>query len=258
MNSAKGRRQEDLPPEVHQLVEAEARQGPADPQEEEQERCHLGREGKNRQQVPAEAAVTDRTFEDQYRCIQRIAQMMADAGLDTEPLAEQRELLGGHVAGGGFVPREGAAPEPADRGVEACHAQRMEVWASLRMNDIHKDWVEMWPSLRSPWELARPHVKIGAQSTDYYRRRWPRTGQPSNGFTWAFDYALAEVRDLKFSLIEEMCAQYDVDGFEMDFLSSPIYFKRGEVQRGMPQLTQFVRRVRQRLDEIGQQKGRQQ
>ena len=137
------------------------------------------------------------------------------------------------------------------------HSLGMEFWPSLRMNDIHKDWVEMWPSLRSPWELARPHVKIGAQSTDYYRRRWPRTGQPSNGFTWAFDYALAEVRDLKFSLIEEMCAQYDVDGFEMDFLSSPIYFKRGEVQRGMPQLTQFVRRVRQRLDEIGQQKGRQ-
>ena len=146
--------------------------------------------------------------------------------------------------------------DPLDIWSARAHALGMEFWPSLRMNDTHKDWVELWPSLRSPWELARPHVKIGAQSTDYYRRRWPRANQPSNGFTWAFDYSLAEVRDLKFSLIEEMCTRYDVDGFEMDFLSSPIYFKRGEVNHGMPVLTQFVRRVRQRLDEIGKQKGR--
>lgn len=145
--------------------------------------------------------------------------------------------------------------DPLDIWAARAHDMGMEFWPALRMNDIHKDWTERWPSLRSKWELDRPHVKIGPQSTDYYRRRWPRKGQASDGFTWAFDYSLQEVRDHKFSLIEEICANYDVDGFEMDFLSSPIYFKRDQVRQGMPLLTQFVRRVRNRLDAIETEKG---
>ncbi len=136
------------------------------------------------------------------------------------------------------------------------HELGMEFWPALRMNDIHKDWTERWPSLRCQWELDHPHVKIGSDSTDYYRRRWARKNQPSDGYTWAFDYKLQEVRDQKFALIDEICTNYDVDGFEMDFLSSPIYFKRGEVEKGMPLLTQFVRRVRKRLDELERRKGR--
>ena len=146
--------------------------------------------------------------------------------------------------------------DPLDIWAKRAHELDMEFWPALRMNDIHKDWTERWPSLRTKWELDRPHVKIGAESTDYYRRRWARKGQPSDGFTWAFDYSLQEVRDHKFALIEELCANYDIDGFELDFLSSPIYFKRDEVKNGMPKLTRFVRRVRERMDEIGKQKGR--
>ena len=146
--------------------------------------------------------------------------------------------------------------DPLEIWSKRAHELGMEFWPALRMNDIHKDWTERWPSLRTKWELDRPHVKIGADSTDYYRRRWPRKGQASDGFTWAFDYSLPEVRDHKFALIEELCLNYDIDGFELDFLSSPIYFKRNEVKKGMPLLTQFVRRVRTRMDEIGRQKGR--
>jgi len=53
-----------------------------------------------------------------------------------------------------------------------------------------------------------------------------------------------------------MCANYDVDGFEMDFLSHPMYFKRGQESEGMPLLTGLVRRIRTRMDEIEQEKGR--
>ena len=49
----------------------------------------------------------------------------------------------------------------------------MEVWQrrahqhgllflpSLRMNDIHKDYVDRWPSLRSHWEQARTQLLMG-------------------------------------------------------------------------------------------------
>ncbi|MBP86600.1 MAG: hypothetical protein CMJ64_07790 [Planctomycetaceae bacterium] len=146
--------------------------------------------------------------------------------------------------------------DPLDIWARRAHELGMEFWPALRMNDIHKDWTERWPSLRTKWELDRPHVKIGAESTDYYRRRWARKGQASDGFTWAFDYSLQEVRDHKFALIEELCLNHDIDGFELDFLSSPIYFKRNEEKKGMPLLTHFVRRVRTRMDEIGKEKGR--
>lgn len=31
----------------------------------------------------------------------------------------------------------------------------MQFWPSLRMNNIHKDWSERWPSFRSRWDDLR-------------------------------------------------------------------------------------------------------
>jgi hypothetical protein len=132
----------------------------------------------------------------------------------------------------------------------------MQFWPSLRMNDIHKDWSERWPSFRSQWERANPQVRLGSAVPDRYLHHSNRSPQPSHGYSWAMDYALEEVRDRKLAIIEEVCTNYDVDGFEMDFLSHPYYFKRGEEARGMPLMTEFVRQVRDRLDRIGRQKGR--
>ncbi len=131
------------------------------------------------------------------------------------------------------------------------HELGMNFWPSLRMNDIHKDWVERWPSLRTRWELERPHLAIGKAMPDRYRNRYP-----NHTFTWALDYAQKEVREYKFALIDEICRNYDVDGLEMDFLSHPIYFKQNEEASGATLLTEFVRQVRKRMDEIGEQKGK--
>ena len=144
-----------------------------------------------------------------------------------------------------------AGKDPLDIWSARTHGLGMQFWAGLRMNDIHKDWVDRWPSLRTQWELERPHVAIGKDMPDRYKNRYP-----DNSFTWAFDFTQQEVRDLKFGLIEEICLNYDVDGFEMDFLSHPMYFRRNEEITGMPLLTGFVRRIRDRMDEIGRQKGR--
>ena len=110
----------------------------------------------------------------------------------------------------------------------------MQFWPSLRMNDIHKDWSERWPSFRSQWERANPQVRLGSAVPDRYLHHSNRSPQPSHGYSWAMDYALEEVRDRKLAIIEEVCTNYDVDGFEMDFLSHPYYFKKGEAVRGMP------------------------
>ena len=126
----------------------------------------------------------------------------------------------------------------------------MNFWVSLRMNDIHKDWVDRWPSKRGRWERERPHVAIGKDVPDRYVSMYGRD------FSYAFDYAQQEVRDLKFGLVEEICRDYVVDGIELDFLSHPMVFKKGREEAGMPIMTGFVRRIRNRLEEIGRRKGR--
>lgn len=140
--------------------------------------------------------------------------------------------------------------DPLEIWAARTHELGMEFWASLRMNDIHKDWVKRWPSKRGRWERERPHVAIGKDVPDRYVSLYGR------GFSYAFDYAQQEVRDLKFGLVEEICRDYDVDGIELDFLSHPMVFKKGQEEAGMPIMTGFVRRIRNRLDEIGRRKGR--
>ena len=132
----------------------------------------------------------------------------------------------------------------------------MKFWPSVRMNDIHKDWSERWPSLRTRWELERPHVRLGADAPERYKRRYARPGLPSDGFSWAYDFSVDEVRQLKVDVIEELCTGYDIDGFELDFLSHPMYFKEGRERAGAPYLTELMREVRARVKRAGAAKGR--
>ena len=149
-----------------------------------------------------------------------------------------------------------AARDPLVIWSRRSHEAGMQFWPSLRMNDIHKDWSERWPSLRSQWERDNPQVRLGSAVPDRYLHQANRSPQPSHGYSWAMDYALEEVRNRKLAIIAEICANYDVDGFEMDFLSHPYYFKKGEEAHGLSLMNDFVRQVRERLDETGRAKGR--
>ncbi|MCH2130886.1 MAG: hypothetical protein MK179_17215 [Pirellulaceae bacterium] len=139
--------------------------------------------------------------------------------------------------------------DPMTMWSERTHHHGMKFWASLRMNDVHKDHADIWPSLRSKWEKEN-NVRIGGDLPDHYK-------DARLDYTWAMDYGLQEVRDHRFAIIEEVCQRYDVDGFELDFQRAPYFFRRGERDRVQPLLTQFVRRIRERLHEIGQVKNRQ-
>ncbi|MAE66947.1 MAG: hypothetical protein CMJ18_22030 [Phycisphaeraceae bacterium] len=140
--------------------------------------------------------------------------------------------------------------DPLALWAERTHELGMQFWPSMRMNDIHNDWVDRRPSIRSEWQKQNPHLMIGEDVPDVYVKCY------EHRFSWAMDFAHEQVRRRKFALIDEMCAERDVDGFEMDFLSHPMYFRNGHEQEGMPLLNDFMRRVRSRLDEIGRHKGR--
>ena len=135
--------------------------------------------------------------------------------------------------------------------IHRAHELGMQFWPTLRMNDIHKDWTDRWPSLRTPWELQNVNLVIGKDFPDLYPVR------TQQDFTWALDYAHQAVRDRKFAIIDEICTNYEVDGFELDFLRSVFFFLKSQERAGMPLMTDLVRRVRSRMDEIGRQRGKQ-
>ena len=134
---------------------------------------------------------------------------------------------------------------------ERAHTRGLQFWPALRMNDIHEDDGRRFAAFRSTFKKNHPELLLGSP---YPTRNG--YGYPQDDFTWAFDFARAEVRERKLGLILETCEKYDIDGFELDFQRGAWYFKEGKEQAGMPLLTDFMRKVRSGTRQIAESKGR--
>ncbi len=149
--------------------------------------------------------------------------------------------------------------DPLELLAQRAHELDMEFWLSMRMNDIHKDWTDRLPSGEfrnrrengiGDWEYAHPEFWIGADVSSHY------VGRTGKQYSLGLDYAREEVRSRRLAIIEEACTRYAVDGFELDFLSHPYYFKSGSEAAGMPHMTDFLRRLRRRLRALEAREGR--
>lgn len=127
------------------------------------------------------------------------------------------------------------------------HAHGLESFWSMRMNDTHD--VEHRPEkpylLFPPWKVAHPGMLVGDHLKRTPHGRWS-----------SVDYARAEVRDLAFRFIEEVCRDYDVDGVELDFFRHLCYFKStangGKASaEEVAAMTDLMRRIRTMTEEIG-------
>jgi hypothetical protein len=70
------------------------------------------------------------------------------------------------------------------------------------------------------------------------------------------DYSIPEVRDWMFGIIEEVPNRFDVDGIEISFIRHGHCFPFATAVEQHPVMTEFMRRVRKMLDEVGEKKGR--
>lgn len=136
--------------------------------------------------------------------------------------------------------------------VDYGHANNIEVFFSMRMNDTHDGAHspdKPYP-LFPPLKAEHPEYLIGSLDNK------PKYGQWS-----AVDYGRPEVRELAFEYLEEVCQNYDVDGIELDFWRHLCYFKSVAYggtasQAELDMMTDLLRRVRTMADAEGRKRGR--
>ena len=155
-----------------------------------------------------------------------------------------------------------AGTDPLQIMVDFCRGNDIEIFASFRMNDIHDsdvnpDGTLYCPEFFSPWKHAHPDYLLGeyGQMLPYYNHLGNQRG-------WSgADYGIEAVRDYMFSVIEEVCLNYDVDGIELDFMRHPQFFKShvcdGKAEdKDRAVMSQFVARLRQMTEKVGMSRGR--
>jgi hypothetical protein len=125
--------------------------------------------------------------------------------------------------------------DPYTRWIAKSRASGLSPWISMRMNDIHcvdqldhvlhdRFWKDHPEYRRVPWRFER----------------WQDR---------AFDYGRPEVRAYQMEYIREVVEQYDMDGFELDWMRFGFHFRPGYEEEGAVRLTEFTAEVRRLLDE---------
>ena len=136
----------------------------------------------------------------------------------------------------------------ADLIVQACHSQGMEVWGSLRMNDIHDSFMaESLDKAFEPIKAEHPEYLIAPESD----RDLP--GELTERRLWAaLNFAHSEVRQYRLDYIRRNAAAHDFDGYELDFTRFVWNFPLGEERKHAPEMTDLVREVHACLNAIGE------
>jgi hypothetical protein len=138
--------------------------------------------------------------------------------------------------------------DPVAETLAACRETGIDFLISYRMNDAHYIVDKDWPTHTDFWR-DNPQYWLGDSNISATFK----TGEDN---VRLHNYMLEPVRDWYFSILEELCTNYDVDGLELDFQRAPRFFYNKETEAGKKVMTGFVKRIRQMLDRIGTERGK--
>ncbi len=127
----------------------------------------------------------------------------------------------------GIDPVRGLLDETRERG--------REVFFSYRINGSDND-----PLFDQPHDFKDP-IPLKAEHPDWLFKRW-------HAF---WDFTFDGVRDLKLAILKEVAEKYDYDGISIDFARIPMLFPEGQQWTHRNLLTDFIRKLRTTLLEIG-------
>ena len=138
---------------------------------------------------------------------------------------------------------------------EFCRKHGLEVFFTHRINDIH-DSMEGCDFELATWKREHPELLMGAPDcVQKYDMADPR-------YWWSsLDFEIQEVRDYLIAAVKDVCSRYDIDGYEVDYLRSPMFFRPNlTFEPATPEqvelLTSFQRRVRETAYREGDRRGR--
>jgi len=126
--------------------------------------------------------------------------------------------------------------------VDHCRAKQRAAFISLRLNDGHG--LEY---------VGQAHPMAAHTVSRFYEDHYQQYRLGPDPKDWnqrVLNWAIPEVRAYKLALIRELCENYPLDGFELDFMRHFSYFKLDETTRDerCRIMTQFVTDVRAALD----------
>ena len=121
----------------------------------------------------------------------------------------------------------------------------MEAFITYRMNDLHfNDTTTHCPIVYTDFWYKHPEF-------------WLNDATPGWNAPRALDFEHREVRDHKLAIISEQLDKYDmIDGFDLDFMRFIVYFKTGEGRKNAPLMTQLVKDIRAKVNEVSAKRGR--
>lgn len=116
-----------------------------------------------------------------------------------------------------------------------CHKKGIEMWHSMRMNDVHHSELggEFKPQHCDLWLDHKEMLRA------WYRHTW-RGYWIDNGF----DYGRRDVYEYHLNLAREYLLDYESDGIELDWMRAMPVFKPGYDELNMEILTNFMRDVK--------------
>jgi len=156
-----------------------------------------------------------------------------------------------------------------------CRKRGITPFISLRLNDYHgtehadllldrlqggEGAGDKRPGVQGCWlgrfYLEHPEYRIGQDPEAYTKSSDKLVFKRDHGVRYrmrvnrVLNWAIPEVRARKLALITEICEQYDIDGFELDFMRHSRYFRLDETteEQRVQMMTQFVADVRAALD----------
>ena len=149
------------------------------------------------------------------------------------------------------VPFHDNMPDPTPVVRNFCQQHDIEVFGSIRMNDCHDAFGLPSPRLLYPLKSEHPDYLLGDEG---------QRGGVEDGLVpamWSgLNFALPEVIEDRLWWIEHTATTYDLDGVDLNFFRMPWVFKLGEEEDHIPVMTEFLRRARRIVDQVGEQRGR--
>lgn len=121
----------------------------------------------------------------------------------------------------------------------------MEAFITYRMNDLH------FADTAMPCLIHCPDFWME------HKEYWLRDSTQGYHSEGALNFAIEEVRKYKYDVICEQLERYEmIDGFELDFMRFIVYFHADSGQYYAPLMTDLVKKVRKKVDEVSAERGK--